>query len=178
MMNDPEPTQEPEPNDRQRKLIEGAARGLSPQEAARSAGFSASYARKASRLLKQPMIAKAIEAIRAEGRTIAAYGLVEAMKEVESAASFARVNKNSMALVKACELRAKLSGLLIDEIHLKTESLDLRGAIEEGRRRVGWITVSPRQESLSAPKALTDARDMGADTASSGQRGNGQPFGD
>jgi hypothetical protein len=134
MMRDTEPTQEPEPNDRQRKFIEAVASGMSAQQAAKHAGYSSAYARKASRLLKQPMVARAIEAIRAEGRTIAAYGLVEAMKEVESAATFARVNKNSMALVKACELRAKLSGLLIDEIHLKTESLDLRGAIEDGRR--------------------------------------------
>ena len=80
---------DPEPSDRQRRFIEAVARGLSVQEAARSAGFAASYARKASRLLKQPSIARAVATIREQARTVAVYGLVEAMKEAESAATFA-----------------------------------------------------------------------------------------
>ena len=53
----------------------------------------ASCKKAASRLLKNPTAARAIEAIRAEGRTVAAYGLVEVMKEAEGGATFARKHK-------------------------------------------------------------------------------------
>jgi phage terminase small subunit len=128
-----------EPNDRQRRFIEAVARGIPAQEAARSVGYSPAYSRKASRLLKVPVIAQAIAAIREQGRTIAAYGLVEAMKEAESAATFARVNKNSMALVKASELRAKLSGLLIDRVEIAY--VDLTGALAAARSRASIQVV-------------------------------------
>ena len=70
---------------------------------------------------------------------MAVYGLVEAMKEAEDAAAFARENKNSMALVKACELRAKLSGLLIDRVELV--KVDLTGALARAEARV--LSVTP-----------------------------------
>jgi hypothetical protein len=44
-----------------------------------------------------------------------------------------------MTNVKACELRAKLSGLLIDRVEVL--GVDLRGALEAAERRV--IDVAP-----------------------------------
>jgi hypothetical protein len=128
----------PELNDRQRKFVDGVAGGMKTQQAARAAGFAPSYARKASRLLKIPMIAAAVEAIREKGRDLAAYGLVEAMREADDAAAFAKLHKNPMALVKAFELKAKLSGLLIDRVEVAT--VDLRGALEAAERRVINVT--------------------------------------
>jgi phage terminase small subunit len=87
--------------------------------AAKAAGYSDSYARVAAhRLGKKPAVVQAIDSIRTEGRGIAGYGLVEAMKEAEDAAAFAKIHKIPMANVKACELRAKLSGLLIDRVEV------------------------------------------------------------
>jgi phage terminase small subunit len=60
------------------------ARGLSAQEAARSAGYAPGYARKASRLLKSPVIAKAVSEIRSDARREAVYTLLEAVKEIDA----------------------------------------------------------------------------------------------
>jgi hypothetical protein len=88
---------------------------------------------------KNPAVEKAIASIAAEGRKIAVYGLVEAMQEANDAAAFARLNKNSMALVKATELRAKLSGLLIDRVELAV--VDIGAAIVRAEARVTQINA-------------------------------------
>ena len=45
-------------------------------------------------------MAKAIESIRAEGRTTAVYGLVEAMQEADDVIAFAKAKGNAMAYCK------------------------------------------------------------------------------
>lgn len=122
------------------------ASDLNVQQADRNAGYSPAYAKKASRLLKRPVVARAIESIQAQGRTMAAYGLVEAMKEAEFAAAFAREHRNPMALLKATELRAKLSGLLIDRLEV-VPPIDLKGGLEQARNRL--LNITPRYESAS-----------------------------
>jgi hypothetical protein len=98
-------------------------------------------------------VAKAIAEIRAEGNKLAAYGLAEAMKEAEEAAKFARNNRNAMANVKACELRAKLSELLIDRLEI-TPPVDLRATLLEARSRVFTI-IAPLDGKESATRVLT-----------------------
>ena len=121
--------------DRQQRIIQRVASGQGWREAARAEGCKDSYARVIrTRMQKNPAVAKAIESIRAEGRKIAVYGLVEAMQEAEDAASFAKLHKNPMANVKACELRAKLSGLLIDRVEVV--EVDLTGALARAHARV------------------------------------------
>ncbi len=77
---------------------------------------------------------------------MAAYGLVEAMKEAEFTAAFAREHRNPMALLKATELRTKLSGLLIDRLEV-VPTIDLKGALEQARNRL--FNITPRYESAS-----------------------------
>jgi hypothetical protein len=126
---------EEELNDRQRRFVEFVASGLSLAEAARHAGFSGSYARKANRvLMKHPAIASAIARIRMEGRKLSAYGLSEAMREAEAVCAFAKLHKNAMAYCKGTELRAKLSGLLID--HVVVATVDLTGALARAETRL------------------------------------------
>jgi phage terminase small subunit len=137
-------------NDRQRKFVDHVARGVSAQEAARLAGYGSSYAKKASRLLQCPPVARELELIRAKARDIASYTLVEAMGEANAAAQFARENKNSMALVKATELRAKLSGLLIERVEIAT--VDLRASIDGARDRVLKV-INEAQAVLSGPSS-------------------------
>ena len=142
MIDGTEPMNEAGLTERQRRLVEFVATGLNVQQAATKAGFSPSYARKSSRLLKHPGIAQAIAAIRAQGRTLAAYGLNEAMKEAEDAARFARLKGNAMALVKSIELRSRLSGLLIERI--ETVTVDLKGSLDAARARV--INSTPERQ--------------------------------
>lgn len=127
---------------KQQAYVKHMSKGLSSRVAAEAAGFSKSYALSAgSRLKKNPLVAEALAAVRKEGLTIAAYGLAEAMNEANAAAEFARHHKNPMALVKACELRAKLSGLLIEKVEVF--SADLRGALDEAKRRIVNLVALP-----------------------------------
>ena len=159
-MNDGmEPMNAVELTERQRRLVEFVASGDPVQQAARKAGFSASYARKSSRLLKHPAIAQAVAAIRAEGRTLAGYGLAEAMKEAEDAARFARLKGNAMALVKSIELRARLSGLLIERI--ETVTVDLKGSLEAARNRVVMVNAPPPQPCAIPGPVTTPGRGPG-----------------
>ena len=142
MTADPDPSPQTDLNDRQRRFVGLVASGQSLAEAARSAGFSRSYARKANHLLmKHPAIARAIAAIRAEARTASAYTVIQCMREANDAAAFAKANKQSMALVRAVELRARLSGLLIDRVEVV--NVDLRGALERAESRIVNVTNMP-----------------------------------
>jgi phage terminase small subunit len=121
--------------DKQRRYVEGLARGLPSRDAAKAAGYSRSYAMVAAHRLKsKPAVVEALANVRREGMKMASYSLVEAMAEADAAAQFARQHKNPMAVVKAAELRAKLSGLLIDRVEVFTA--DLRGALDEAKLRV------------------------------------------
>lgn len=139
-------SRDPELSDRQQRFIEAVARGLSAQAAARSVGYAPAYARKASRFLKSCVISRAIAEIRGDGRKVAAYDMAKAMQEANEVIAFARQHKNAMAYCKAVELRAKLSGLLVEKIELFTA--DLRGALELARKKV--IQVSPEAEAALA----------------------------
>src|SRR4029077_14275137 len=93
--------------DKQRGYVENIARGMESRAAARSAGYSESFSRVAAhRLGKQSEVSKAIESIRAEGRTLAVYDLATAMREAEDVCAFAKLHKNAMAYCKGTELRA------------------------------------------------------------------------
>lgn len=121
--------------DKQQRYVENLSRGMASRAAALAAGYSKSYAMVAAhRLKRKPAMVEALAAVRKEGMHLAAYGLAEAMKEADSAAQFARLHKNPMAVVKAAELRAKLSGLLIDRVEVF--AADLRGALDEAKLRV------------------------------------------
>jgi Terminase small subunit len=121
--------------DQQHKYVQHLAAGMGSRAAARAAGYSDSYAKVAAhRLQKKPAVAAAIEEIRKKGCEMAAYDLSRAMAEAQEVITFAKQNKNSMAYCKAVELRAKLSGLLIDRVEAVV--VDLRGALEQAKTRV------------------------------------------
>ena len=128
--------------DKQQRYVENLSRGMASRAAALAAGYAHSYAMVAAhRLGKKPAVVEALAAVRKEGMKMAAYGLVEAMREADEAAQFARQHKNPMAVVKAAELRAKLSGLLIDRVEVFTA--DLRGALDEAKRRIVNLVALP-----------------------------------
>jgi len=136
--------------DKQRAYVENISRSLSSREAALAAGYSPSFSRVAAhRLGKKSEVSKAIESIRAEGRTMAVYDLATAMREAEDVCAFAKLHKNAMAYGKNTELRAKLSGLLIDRVEIVT--VDLVGALERAERRVVDVTPLLPNGALERP---------------------------
>ena len=80
---------------------------------------------------------------------MAVYDLATAMREAEDVCAFSKLHKNAMAYCKATELRAKLSGLLIDRVEIVP--VDLTGALERAERRVSNpIDITP----TSAPSPI------------------------
>jgi hypothetical protein len=94
-------------------------------------GLCAGLARKASRLLKSPVIAKAVAEIRSDARREAVYTLLEAVKEIDKAVLFAYGQKNAMAIAKLLESKGKLFGLYVDRY--QEVPVDLKGALAEAR---------------------------------------------
>src|ERR1051325_6967019 len=116
-----------QPTDRQRLYAQNLARGLDSRAAALAAGYSESFSRVAShRLMKLPSVAKEVEAIRHRAREIVSYDVTVAMQEALDALNFAKEKGNAMAYCKAVELRAKLSGLLVDRVEVAY--VDLSGS--------------------------------------------------
>ena len=115
----------------------GIIKGLTKKQAAIEAGFSVSVAEhSANKIHEKPAVQAAIEQARTEIRAAGVYGHTEAMAEASEAIAFAKKHGNSMALVKAIELRSKLSGLLIDRAEVKVAVVDVRAALEEAKARV------------------------------------------
>jgi hypothetical protein len=170
--------------DKQRRIVQRVAAGENWRTAAKAEGCTDSYARVIGhRLRKKPVVLEMLKSIRAEGSKMAAYDLARAMQEAQDVIDFAKLHKHPTAFFFAVRHRAHLSGLLVDEIHLKTENLDLKGALLEARTRTfGPIDITPGQRNtpLSARQALPDARGTEPDTDSSGSAGSGQDraFGD
>ena len=127
------------------------------------AGYSDSYCKVLrSRLLKKPDVRQMIDEIRKQGRAAAAYDLSRAMQEALEVIEFAKGTKNAMAYFKAVEHRAKLSGLLVDQLHVKAEVIDLAGALEAATRRVldikpcGYLPVPTVNEAQTSHLPLDD----------------------
>lgn len=130
----------------QEHFVRLVASGLKPSSAAQKAGYSASYARKAGQLLHVPTIARELKAVQTAVRDSIAYDASAAMKECAEAIAFAKQHKNANAYVKAVELRAKLSGLLVERIEVF--SMDMKGALEMAKRRVRHLTPNGEAENL------------------------------
>lgn len=115
----------------------GIIKGLTKKQAAIEAGFSVSVAEhSANKIHEKPAVQAAIEQARTEIRAAAVYDHAQAMAEAGEAIAFAKKHGNSMALVKAIELRSKLSGLLIDRAEVKVAVVDVRAALQEAKARV------------------------------------------
>lgn len=124
---------------KQIKFLELVAAGVAQNEAGQQSGLTSSTSR--YRCLTNPVAVQYLQGIRAESRAIAAYDIASAMQEAKEARDFALLNKNPMAVVKATELRAKLSGLLIDRVEIST--VDLTGALSRAEQRVLNVTPQP-----------------------------------
>lgn len=106
--------------------VQNVASGMDSVQAAKAAGYRASYAKVlAARLKHHPIVVRALTEIREKGCAATAYDLVRAMTEAQAVCDFAKQHKNAMAYCKGTELRAKLSGRLIERVEVV--AVDLRG---------------------------------------------------
>ena len=84
---------------------------------------------------------------------MAVYDLATAMREAEDVCAFAKLHKNAMAYCKGTELRAKLSGLLIERVEIAT--VDLTDALARAEARVANPPLSTIQSTYSdAPQHI------------------------
>ena len=137
--------------DKQERYAQYLAAGMESQAAAKKAGYSDSFARVAAfRMKHKPSVAKAIDAIQAEGRKLAVYDLAKAMDEAADVIAFAKQHKHPTAYFFAVRHRAHLSGLLIDRVEIAT--VDLTGALARAEQRV--LNQTPQPLSLESREPI------------------------
>lgn len=113
-------------NIREMKFVKGLIAGKSQTLSALEAGYPKSRAgTDGSELMKDPRIIAELASVRAEIRREAHYDLRAAMMEADEAIQFARETENANAYVKACELKSKLNGLLIEKHQHQVASFSL-----------------------------------------------------
>jgi phage terminase small subunit len=129
-------------------------------EAVRRAGYkTAEASNRAYKLMKIPAVAAAIEAGRRDVASNARYDANAAMAELNSTIEYSKTQKNSMAVVKAVELKMKLCGLLIDRLEI-TEKPNITGALIEAKRRTQRLPPSDENAILDVESTLPFKRDI------------------
>jgi hypothetical protein len=129
---------------KQQHFLELYAEGKDQREAGQLSGLKSTGS--IYRTLTNPLAQEYLSAIRAESRAIARYDIAVAMQEANEVIEFAKKKGNAMAYCKAVELRAKLSGLLIDRVQV--EKIDITKALSEAQARVVEV---PRLELPVTP---------------------------
>lgn len=85
-----------------------------------TAGYSPNSATSAAgRLLHDPHVKALIDAARERSTAVAQYTATTAMREIDDAIAFSKSSKNATAYVSALQLKAKLSGLLVDRADVR-----------------------------------------------------------
>lgn len=106
---------------KQQQYAELRAQGKTQGEAALLAGYNSKTG--AYRAERNPLVNGYLSEVRRNAAVRAGYVVATAMDEARDAMGFARETENATAYVKAVELRAKLSGLLIEKHEVLTVSL-------------------------------------------------------
>lgn len=123
---------------RQQRFIAGLQSGLDGTTAAKDAGYSPRWAaQRAHHLINDPgPVRDALERVRNELAQTTQYNGERAMAEAEKAMAFAERTDNANAMVRAIELRARISGVLRDKIDITVEMPDINQALTEAKARV------------------------------------------
>lgn len=106
------------------------------KRAAIDAGYTATNAiQTASELLRNnPVIKQAIEEAKNSLREGAKYNYEKAMAEADACIEFARQTENANAMVKAMELKAKLTGLLVEKLDVRQVGFQINiSGIHDGK---------------------------------------------
>lgn len=113
---------------KQQRYVDGISAGLTPAKAAKAAGTSAAA------MKRNPIVGAELALISERARDRAVYTTERAMSECLEAMRYAKECENPGAFVRAIELRARLSGLLIDRVEVV--HIDIAAAIDRARVRV------------------------------------------
>lgn len=70
-------------------------------------------------ILARPHVQRVMEKLKAAVPDKIAYGIEQAMKELDAAALFARTTNNATALARVTELKARIAGLIVDKKDLR-----------------------------------------------------------
>ena len=109
-------------------------------QAAAAAGYSAHTNAAKSRawvlLHRDKKVMRAVELAQHTLAEAAQYDAQAAMAELETAMQFARETNNATALARCIELRAKITGLMIERHQVETSEGSLIGAMETARARI------------------------------------------
>jgi hypothetical protein len=143
------------PNETKEALYVAAIlKGASKKAAAMEAGFSESTAgHSATRLHKKESVQKALESARQELREKTIYDVHACIREIDETIAYAKLHKNSMAMAKLIELKARLMGLLVDKLDIRlAEKPSVEMALFEARNRTK--VINPPQ--LVGPDTATD----------------------
>lgn len=133
---------------KQQRYAELRAQGRTQGQAALEAGFHSKTG--AYRAERNPIVRGYLNEIQRSASVRVGYIVATAMDEAKDAMGFARETENATAYVKAVELRAKLSGLLIDRVEVV--KMDLKGALVMAEARIISTSVSTQIEQ-AAPQA-------------------------
>lgn len=130
---------------KQKAYIAGISNGLTEKQAALAAGSKGPAI-----FVKNPHVLAALAEVQSRAQDLAVYDTARCMAEALDAMAFAREMENPGAVVRAVELRARLSDLLIDRVEVV--HLDLRAALERATarfRNASTIINSERSEHPS-----------------------------
>ncbi len=102
-------------------FIRAVASGDNPTTAAKVAGYASMAKLTGKRLLNDPAVSRAIEALRDVLANQALFDFEMAHNTMLAALDFARQTGNAMAVVKAAETLAKLHGHLTDKLDVSAK---------------------------------------------------------
>jgi len=124
---------------KQRNFIAAYMTGIPATQAAIKAGYSAHSAKHiANQLVHENKLVRAeIQRIQQHVATTTEYTTERMMADLDVSIAFAEQTKNANAMVKAVELKGKLTGILRDKIDVTvTEKVDISTALTEARARL------------------------------------------
>lgn len=134
---------------RQQLFADKLATGAGYVEAALAAGYKSKASAWTAR--NHPLVKEYLSSIQSRAAALVSHTVAIAMQEAKDGMEFARKTENATAYVKAVELRAKLSGLLVDRVEVF--SMDLKGALNEAQNRLVQINPAFKQLTEAAPEA-------------------------
>ncbi len=153
---------------KQQRFLDAYALSHNAHLAAKTAGYTdRSAPQMAKRILEKPIAQEYLSKIQLQSRAIVSYDLATAMTESLEVIEHAKQTRNSMAYFKAVEHRAKLSGLLIERIHI--EKVDLSEALRQANLRI----LDVIQPGLELPTLASDSLPEPTETGGGGTGGGG-----
>jgi phage terminase small subunit len=129
------------------KFVCARASGKNGKEAAIEAGYAPDHAKStASRLMRDPRVSRAVEALQHQGAADAKYDLVKLIRKFEDCGTFAIKTKNAMALNKSLENIARLSGYLDPRIEVNITTVDVAEALAQAKARTARVIVDAAED--------------------------------